>query len=226
MESHQSTETVASLRTEPPFVYLANSLAQLLETAKHELERDRNAAKVSLAKASSILRSEIARRSGTTGFATGGLAAWQIARVRTFIDNNLHRAIHSKELSAVVRLSAAHFARSFKQSFGDPPHAHVMKKRLEKACHLIMTGSIPLSEIALDAGFSDQSHLTKRFKQAFGQSPAAWRRERELVGISWGRLPEKKGSKVRPLPNVDRQQAREQLHENYSGPQPVSSSAD
>jgi AraC family transcriptional regulator len=42
-----------------------------------------------------------------------------------------------------------------------------------------MTTSTPLAEIALSVGFSDQSHLIQRFKKAFGQSPAAWRRERE-----------------------------------------------
>jgi AraC-like DNA-binding protein len=179
MERHQSRETDDSSLAELPFDYLANSLANLLETAKHELERDPDAAKASLAKASSILRSEIARHSRATGSAAGGLACWQIARVRAFIDNNLHRPIHTKELSTVARLSVAHFARSFKRSFGQSPHAHVVKKRLEKACHLIMTSSTPLSEIALSVGFSDQSHLTKRFKQASGQSPGAWRRERE-----------------------------------------------
>jgi AraC-like DNA-binding protein len=59
----------------------------------------------------------------------------------------------------------------------------VMKRRLETACHLMMTSSESLSQIALTVGFSDQSHLCKRFKQAFGESPSNWRRERENVGI-------------------------------------------
>jgi AraC family transcriptional regulator len=46
----------------PQFVYLANNVFELLETAKRELERDREAAKASLATASSILQSEIERR--------------------------------------------------------------------------------------------------------------------------------------------------------------------
>jgi AraC family transcriptional regulator len=179
MERHQSRETDDSSLAELPFDYLANSLAKLLEIAKHELERDPDAAKASLAKALSILRSEIALHSGDTGSAAGGLPCWQIARVRAFIDNNLHRPIRTKELSTVARLSVAHFARSFKRSFGESPHAHLINKRLEKACYLIMTTSTPLAEIALSVGFSDQSHLIQRFKKAFGQSPTAWRRERE-----------------------------------------------
>ena len=135
------------------FVYLANDLVELLETAMRELERDREAAKASLATASSVLRSEIERRSPKRA-RPGALAGWQIARVQGFIDENLHRTVHTKDLSAVARLSPAHFSRSFKRAFGVPPHAYVMRKRLERACHLMMTGAASLSETALSAGFS------------------------------------------------------------------------
>ena len=224
MERSENTALDSSTPSEPQFDCLANSLIQLLETAKQDLEHDREAAKALLVKASSILQSEIERRSGGNDSGTGGLAGWQIVRVRAFIDKNLHGTIHTWDLSAVARRSAAHFARSFKLSFGEPPHAYVMRRRLEKACHLMMTSSESLSQIALSVGFSDQSHFCKRFKQALGQGPSNWRRERELFGTPWIRLPEKQGSKVRPLEIVDRQQARKKLHENRSSPQPVSSS--
>ena len=226
MERSENAALNSSTPSEPQFDCLANSLIQLLETAKQDLDRDREAAKALLVKASSILQSEIERRSGANDSGTGGLAGWQIVRVRAFIDKNLHGTIHIRDLSAVVRRSAAHFARSFKHSFGEPPHAYVMRRRFEKACHLMIASSEFLSQIALSVGFSDQSHFCKRFKQALGQSPSNWRRERELFGTPWRRLPEKQGSKVRPLQIVDRQQAREKLHENRSSPQPVSSSAD
>ena len=226
MEQSENAALNSSTPSEPQFDCLANSLIQLLETAKQDFDRDRDAAKALLAKASSILQSEIERRSGANDFGMGGLAGWQIVRVRAFIDKNLHGTIHIRDLSAVVRRSAAHFARSFKNSFGEPPHAYVMRRRFEKACHLMIASSEFLSQIALSVGFSDQSHFCKRFKQALGQSPSNWRRERELFGTLWRRLPEKQGSKVRPLQIIDRQQAREKLHENRSSPQPVSSSAD
>ncbi|HXO71742.1 MAG TPA: helix-turn-helix domain-containing protein, partial [Bradyrhizobium sp.] len=52
---------------------------------------------------------------------------------------------------------------------------------LERACHLMITSAASLSEIALSVGFSDQAHLCRLFRQAFGQSPANWRREREIA---------------------------------------------
>lgn len=230
MERSEDTAHDASARSEPQFDCLATSLIQLLETAKQDLERDRPAAKALLAKASSILQLAVDRRSGANGSGTGGLAGWQIARVRAFIDENLHRTIHTRDLSAVARRSAAHFARSFKHTFGESPHAYVMRRRLETVCHLMMTSSDSLSQIALSAGFSDQSHLCKRFKQALGQSPSNWRREREIFGSPSSHEPRRSegnghGSRERNG-SVDRQHAREKMHKNRSSPQPVSSSTD
>jgi len=166
------------------FVDLANNLVELLETANRELECDREAAKVSLVTASSILQSEIERRSRTKGARPGALAAWQIARVRAFIDENLHRTIHVEDLSAVAQRSKAHFSRSFKQAFGEPPHAYVVTRRLERACHLMITSSASLSEIALSVGFCDQAHLCRLFSQAVGQSPSSWRRDLQPARVT------------------------------------------
>ncbi len=164
------------------FDYWAHSLAQLLDTARRELERDREAAKASLVTASSILQSEISCRSSANGSRPGALAGWQIARVRAFIESNLHRTIHTADLSAVAQRSPAHFSRSFKQAFGEPPHAYVVRRRLERASHLMITSLESLSQIALSVGFSDQAHLCRLFRRALGQSPSRWRREYRSQG--------------------------------------------
>ena len=113
-------------------------------------------------------------------FRSGCLVAWQVVRVRDYVDGNLHRPIHVRDLCAVARLSSAHFSRKFKLSFGETPLAYVTRMRLKKACHLMITSKATLSEIALVAGFSDQSHLCRQFRRAFSQSPATWRRELDL----------------------------------------------
>ena len=179
-------EDVQTQATNPPAAaglplnYLAKSLAKLLETARRELDSNRETAKASLVTASSILQSEIERGSGANGSRPGALAGWQIARVRAFIEENLHSNIDAKDLSAVAQRSPAHFARSFKQAFGEPPHAYVIKRRLERACHLMVTTSEPLSQIALSVGFSDQAHLCRMFQRAFGQRPSKWRRHHKM----------------------------------------------
>ena len=182
MELVQTTAPDSSSGADQQFHLVANSLAKLLDTATRELERDQDVAKASLVTASHILQAEIERCSGANGSTTGGLAAWQMLRVRAYIDNNLHRTIHIRDLSAVARRSPAHFSRKFKLAVGEPPHAYVVRRRLERACHLMITSAASLSEIALSVGFSDQAHLCRLFRQAVGQSPAHWRREREIPG--------------------------------------------
>src|SRR3981189_620737 len=182
MEGLQTTEPDSSLAADQQFHLVANSLAQLLETATRERARDREAAKASLATASHILQAEIERCSGANGSTRGGLAAWQILRVRAYILSNLPRTIPIPHLSAVARRSPAQFSRKCKLAVGESPHAFVVRRRLERACHLMITSAASLSEIALSVGFSDQAHLCRLFRQAFGRSPASWRREREIPG--------------------------------------------
>jgi AraC family transcriptional regulator len=152
---------------------------RLLELASADIERDRSA---SLSAASRILRLSFCRTSTQLHVKTASLAGWQVARVRDYIDRNLHRPIHVRDLSLVAHRSIAHFSRAFKNAFGEPPHAYVVRRRLEAATHLMLTSAEPLSKIALCAGFSDQAHLSKVFKRAFGDSPASWRRERRVDG--------------------------------------------
>ena len=178
----QTTAPESSFAADQQFHLVANSLVELLETARRELERDRELAKASLIMASRILHTEIERCSVANGCPRGGLVAWQIARVQAYIDSNLDRTLHIRNLSAVASRSPAHFCRKFKLTFGESPHAYVVRRRLERACHLMMTTAASLSEIALSVGLSDQAHLSRLFRRAFGQSPASWRREREIPG--------------------------------------------
>jgi AraC family transcriptional regulator len=103
--------------------------------------------------------------------------------VHGFVEKNLHSRIHTRDLSTVARRSQSHFARRFKQAIGETPHAYVMRKQpLQRAYLLMTTTSAPLSEIALSSGFSDQAHLSRIFRQAFGQSLARWKRDLERGG--------------------------------------------
>src|SRR3954453_22299899 len=187
MQGFEIAAPDSSVAADQQFHFIANSLARLLETATRELERDREAAKASLVTASHILQAEIERCSGANDSTMGGLAAWQVVRVRSYIDSNLHRTIHIRDLSGVARRSPAHFSRKFKLALGASPHAYVVRRRLERACHLMMTSAEALSEIALSVGFSYQAHLCRLFRQAFGQSPARWRRERGIPGEATSR---------------------------------------
>ena len=108
----------------------------------------------------------------------GGLSPSAMRRVRDYVDFHLSETIDLSTLAAVAGLSMHHFARQFKQSAGATPHHYLTQKRLEQAQALLTKTELPLSEIAYAAGFSDQSHLARHFRHAFGTTPRAFRDSR------------------------------------------------
>jgi AraC family transcriptional regulator len=69
---------------------------------------------------------------------------------------------------------SVHLARQFKRTFGWTVGDYVRRLRVEFVCQQLETGK-PLAELALRAGFSDQSHLTRIFKRFTGQTPGEYR---------------------------------------------------
>jgi AraC-like DNA-binding protein len=113
-----------------------------------------------------------------TATPTRPLLAWQSRRVREYIDAHIGTRILISDLSDAARRSEAHFARGFKQTFGQTPHAYVMRRRIEFARHLMRVSEDSLGDIAAACGFTDQAHFCRLFRRYVGQSPGAWRRER------------------------------------------------
>lgn len=108
----------------------------------------------------------------------GGLSPRQLDRVQEILRANLHVNLSLEVLARECRLSTRHFTRAFRASTGSSPHRWLVDARLEVAKTLLKAGSAPISEIALICGFSDQSHLTRSFSRAFGESPGAWARNK------------------------------------------------
>jgi AraC-like DNA-binding protein len=135
--------------------------------------KNRTVATDSKDRASSLLR--------TRASLAGQLHDWQVRRVCEYIDARLGTRIRVSDLSAIAHRSEYHFARAFKRTFGETPHDYLVRRRVELASQMMLMGDAPLSEIALTCGFSDQAHLSKRFRQYIGQTPGAWRRERTLT---------------------------------------------
>lgn len=105
-----------------------------------------------------------------------GLSSRQLAAVTDFIRDNLARPIRLSELSSLADLSPSQFGRAFKISTGTSPHLWHLDARIERAKDLLRDRRNSLAEIALDTGFSEQSHFTRAFHAAIGVSPGAWRR--------------------------------------------------
>ena len=105
----------------------------------------------------------------------GGLRPKVLRRVREHIDAHLDRRISMEALANLAELSVCYFVRAFKQSTGVTPHDYLIRQRVERTMELLSGTDLPLSEIALVAGFADQSHCARRFRQHVGMSPREYR---------------------------------------------------
>jgi AraC-like DNA-binding protein len=95
--------------------------------------------------------------------------------VLEYILTHLNENITNDALAQVTGLSVCHFARMFKQTVGISPHRYVLQCRVEWARELLASTHMPLSEIAIVTGFSDQSHYTRWFREIVGVTPSSYR---------------------------------------------------
>ncbi|AYD02512.1 AraC family transcriptional regulator [Neorhizobium sp. NCHU2750] len=107
---------------------------------------------------------------------TGGLAPWQVKKIRQHIEARIGHGIPLDELAQLVRLSTSYFSSAFKSTFGVSPHSYIVCCRVDHAKYRMLTSDAPLCEIALDCGLADQSHLSRVFRRVTGTTPSAWRR--------------------------------------------------
>lgn len=106
----------------------------------------------------------------------GALAPWQLRRACDMMAANLAGNVGIAELAKACGLSTSYFAHAFRNAMGKPPHRWLMDERVKHAKALLGNGTLTLADIAFACGFSDQSHMTRVFTRAEGQSPGQWRR--------------------------------------------------
>jgi AraC family transcriptional regulator len=106
----------------------------------------------------------------------GGLSPRQMQRATELLEAHLDGNIPLQQVADECELSVSHFARAFKETFRKPPHAWLIERRVEKARDLMMNTRLPLADIAVRCGFTDQSGLNRSFKRIHGVAPGIWRR--------------------------------------------------
>jgi AraC family transcriptional regulator len=132
----------------------------------------------------------------------GGLAPWQERRAREVILANIKRGVPLKDVARECGLSVGYFSHAFRRTLGVAPHKWLTEQRVELSKEKLRDDGLSLSDVAAECGFSDQSHLTRIFRQAVGVSPGAWRRALNNSIVVIRSVPKKSGSS-----NIERRPA-------------------
>lgn len=107
--------------------------------------------------------------------ADGGVPRW-LLEVRDSIHDRCRSRLTIRELAGEAGVHPIHLARAFRRHFATSPGQYLRRCRIERVRELLTTSRLPLAEVALATGFSDQSQLTNAFRRATGVTPRAFRR--------------------------------------------------
>lgn len=105
------------------------------------------------------------------------LSRRQLQRVQSYIEDHCLESIRLSDLAGLAGLSETYFSHAFKATTGIGPYRWHMQARIRRVQRLLLQREASLTDVAAVAGFSDQAHLTRVFKQHVGVTPAAWLRQ-------------------------------------------------
>jgi len=112
-----------------------------------------------------------------------------LLRAKDRMDAASHEAWPVRRLARVSGVSAAHFARSFKEAFGVPPHRYLLTRRIERATALLRDTDQPITDIAFATGWQSLGTFGRTFRDITGESPRAVRTRARSGADALARMP-------------------------------------
>ncbi len=113
----------------------------------------------------------------------------RLLRAKDRMDAASHEAWPVQRLASVSGVSEAHFARSFKQAFGTPPHRYLLTRRIERAKALLSDTELPITEIAFQTGWESLGTFGRTFRDITGENPGTIRSLARVTKHELGRVP-------------------------------------
>lgn len=101
--------------------------------------------------------------------------ARHLLRAKDLADARYFEPLGVDDLAAAAGLSKAHFSREFRRAFGEPPHAYLLTRRLERAAALLRNTDRSVADVCLSVGLRSIGSFTTSFTRTFGLSPTAYR---------------------------------------------------
>ena len=113
----------------------------------------------------------------------------RLLRAKDRMDAAPHQAWPISRLARVSLVSEAHFARSFKEAFGLPPHRYLLTRRIERASALLRESELPITEIAFQTGWGSLGTFGRTFRDITGMSPGELRAKAHASTREPGHVP-------------------------------------
>src|SRR5919205_803435 len=113
----------------------------------------------------------------------------RLLRAKDRMDAASHEAWPVQRLASVSGVSQAHFARSFKQAFGVPPHRYLLTRRIERATALLRDTELSITEIAFQTGWESLGTFGRVFRDITGESPGELRAREKATPREPERVP-------------------------------------
>jgi AraC-like DNA-binding protein len=108
----------------------------------------------------------------TTAFAP---PARHLLRAKDLADARYFEPLEVDDLARAAGLSRAHFSREFRRAFGEPPHAYLLTRRLERAAALLRNTDRSVADVCYSVGLQSLGSFTTSFTRTYGASPTAYR---------------------------------------------------
>ena len=102
-------------------------------------------------------------------------AARHLLRAKNLADSRYFEPLGVEDLARAAGLSRAHFSREFRRAYGEPPHAYLLTRRLERAAALLRTTDHSVAEICFSVGLQSLGSFTTSFTRTYGVSPTLYR---------------------------------------------------
>jgi transcriptional regulator GlxA family with amidase domain len=113
----------------------------------------------------------------------------RLLRAKDRMDAASHEEWPIERMARVSAVSEAHFARSFKQAFGVPPHRYLLTRRIERATALLRDTDRSITEIAFETGWSSLGTFGRTFRDVTGENPGAVRSRARATARELGSVP-------------------------------------
>ena len=113
----------------------------------------------------------------------------RLLRAKDRMDAASHEEWPVRRLARVSGVSVAHFARSFKQAFGVPPHRYLLSRRIERATALLRDTDLSVTDIAFETGSQSLGTFGRTFRDVTGESPSAVRARTRATADALGNVP-------------------------------------